>query len=118
MTLTSFFALRHRPPGGRRESQHIIKQDDIEIDSIFDVPRKPCRVFSSENARDDGLHQPTRVTAAVAAHEAADGVAGGVETWDGLFRLVQCLSAAVDQDSAHGEGDAGHDSQAVKRRTQ
>jgi hypothetical protein len=36
-------------------------------------------ILTSQNSRHDRLHQTAGVAAALAAHEAADGVAGGVE---------------------------------------
>src|SRR5687767_525740 len=83
------------------------------------ISQSPSRsVLSGQDSRHHRLHQTAGVAAAVTAHETANGIAGGVETGDRLLVLVQYLSASIHQDAAHGEGDAGNDSQAVERRAQ
>src|SRR5439155_13427170 len=47
------------------------------------------RVFSRENPGHNGLHQATRVAAAISAHQPADGVAGGVQSPDGFIIEIQ-----------------------------
>src|SRR4030095_9736020 len=76
------------------------------------------RIFTGENSRYHGLHQTSCVAAAVPAHEAAAGVAGGVESRDRVFACVQRLTTAVHQDATHGESNARHDSESTIRRAQ
>src|SRR5262245_64543193 len=54
----------------------------------------------------------------MAAHKTADGVAGGVEAGDWSLVLAQDFGASIYRDTAHREGNAGHDSQSAERLVQ